>query len=249
LKQFFRFTIVSTKLLFRSREAVGWNMLFPTLLFLIYVTAFSGMYTHNSFTKEQGVADSLAKILAITFMSGGLFSLAISIAVMKEKGILKRYKITPVRPITLVMGLITRQLILMLIITVLLFALAIIIYNADLRGSLIDWILVALIGNFVFLNLGFVVAGLSRTNQGAAGIGNLLFMPMLFLSGATIPAVLFPDWLIKISKILPATHLNNLLSNVLFRGQSLADNLITILVLLGFGAVFVIIAAFLSRWN
>jgi len=248
LKQFFRFTIISTKLLFRSRDAVGWNMLFPIFLFLIYVTAFGGMYG-DQYTKEQGVADSLAKILAITFMSGGLLSLGISIAVMKEKGILRRYKVTPVRPITIVMGLIVRQLLFMLIIAVILFAMAFIIYNADMQGNIFDWLIVCVIGIFVFLALGFVVGGIARTNQGAAGIGNLLFMPMMFLSGATIPAFLFPKWLVKISNFLPATHLTNLLEEVLFLGNSLGENLASILVLLGFGAVFVIIAIFLSRWN
>lgn len=249
MKQFFRFTIISIKLLFRSYEAVGWNIVFPVMLFLIYTTAFSGMYTSNSISRELGVADNLAKILTITYMSGGVFSLAIFIAVMKEKGILRRYKVTPVRPVTLIMGLITRQLVLMIIISILLFAMALVIYNADLQGSILNWIAVALIGNFTFLSLGFVVAGVARTNQGAAGIGNMLFMPMLFLSGATIPSILFPKWLISISKALPATHLYELLADILFRGQSLAQNFTPILVLLGFGVAFVIISGFLSRWN
>lgn len=223
-------------------------MLFPIFLFLIYVTAFGGMYG-DQYSRELAVADNLAKILTITFMSGGLFSLGISIAVMKEKGILRRYKVTPVRPLTIVMGLIIRQLLFMLLITVILFAMAFIIYNADVQGNIFDWFIVCLIGIFVFLAMGFVVGGIARTNQGAAGIGNLLFMPMMFLSGTTIPSFLFPDWLKGISKVLPATYLYDLMTGVLFYGKPLAENLTPIFVLLGFGVAFVILASFLSRWN
>jgi ABC-2 type transport system permease protein len=248
LRQFISFTIVSTKLLFRSKETVLWNILFPVLLFLIYVTVFSGMYGEQ-ISKPQAVADNLAKILAITFMSGGIFNLGISVAVLKEKGILKRYKVTPVRSITIVLGLIIRQAFLMILITICLFVLSLTVFSAELKGTVIDWIIISFIGIFVFTSLGFIVAGIAKTNQGAAGIANLFFMPMLFLSGSAIPAFLFPAWLTKVSNLLPATHLNNLLSSVLFGGNSLASNMTSILALLGFGVCFVIIAAFLNRWN
>ena len=85
MRQIIAFTVVSIKMYFRTREAVLWNFIFPVFLFIIYVTAFSGMYG-DFISKELAVADNLAKILTITFMSGGLFSLAISITVLREKG-------------------------------------------------------------------------------------------------------------------------------------------------------------------
>ena len=34
-----------------------------------------------------------------------------------------------------------------------------------------------------------------------------LYMPMLFLSGATIPVALMPEWVQTVGQYLPATHL------------------------------------------
>lgn len=242
------FTWVETKILFRSREAVFWNFLFPVALFILYVTVFSGVYP-SEIPRTRTVADNFSKILTITIMSGGLFSLAISVSVMKEKGILRRYKVTPVRPITIVSGIVVRQYFFMLLITVVLYLLALIPYNADFGAGLLELFIIASLGILVFSSLGFCIAGIMNSNQGTIGAANLLFMPMLFLSGAAIPAFLFPKWLKDIASIFPATHLLNVLQHTLFEGNALGQDLKSILILIGFGIAFLIVAAFASRWN
>jgi len=246
MKQIIAFTVISLKVYFRTREAVLWNFIFPVFLFIIYVTAFSGMYG-DFISKELAVADNLAKILTITFMSGGLFSLAISITVLREKGIFRRYQVTPVRPSTLVIGLILRHLVFMFLVTVFLFLVAKIIYRANFAGNILDWFTVCAIGIFTFGALGFCVAAFAKTNQAAAGIGNILFMPMMFLSGATIPNFLFPQWLKDVSSFLPSTHLNNLMQASLVYGQNAGEALKTSMILVAFGIAFVILASLLSR--
>ena len=248
MSQVLTFSFISTKLLFRSKDAAFWNFIFPVALFVLYVTVFSGMYPDN-IPRERGIADNFSKILAITLMSGGLFFLAIAVATMKEKGILRRYKVAPVRPITIVSGLVVRQIIFLFAITAVLYLIAILAYHADFAGSIIDLVVITLIGIFVFSTLGFCVAGISKNSQAAVGIANLLFMPMLFLSGAAIPAFLFPQWLKDFAKVLPATHLLNLMQEVLFKGNPLNQEFSSILILLGFGVVFLILAGFTSRWN
>ena len=231
---------------FRTREAVLWNFIFPVFLFIIYVTAFSGMYG-DSISKELAVADNLAKILTITFMSGGLFSLAISITVLREKGIFRRYQVTPVRSSTIVIGLILRHLVFMFLVTICLFLIAKIVYRATFAGNILDWFTVSLLGIFIFGALGFCVSGIAKTNQAASGIANIFFMPLMFLSGATIPYFLFPQWLKDIASFLPSTHLNNLLQASLVYGKTPGEAFKTSIILLGFGVVFTVIAILLNR--
>jgi len=248
LRQLIAFTIVSLKLYFRSREAIMWNIAFPIALMVFYITVFSGMYPEQ-ISHPQVIADHLAKILAITIMSGGLFTLAISVSVMKEKGILRRYRITPMRPQTLVTGIVIRQYIFMMLIVVILFLIAILGYGGKNAGSYFDAFIAITLGIIVFGALGFAIAGMTKTNQSAIGVANLLFMPMLFISGTAIPRNLFPDWLVTISKFMPATHLYDLIFNILFSGKTLAQNTTPILILAGFGLGFLILASFASRWE
>jgi ABC-2 type transport system permease protein len=248
LRQFFTFTFVAIKVMFRSRETIFWNLLFPIALFLLYVTVFAGIYP-SSVTPERAVADNFAKILVITIMSGGLFSLAISVSVLKEKGILRRYKVTPVRPVTIVSGIVVRQYFFLILITVINYLIALIGYHADFGGNIFDLLLITSLGILVFCALGFTIAGITFTNQGTVGFANLLFMPMLFLSGAAIPAFLFPKWLIHFATVFPATHLLNLMQNVLFMGHPLIDNMGNILILVAFGLGFMIISSLTFRWE
>lgn len=248
MKQFLSFTLIYIKLLFRSKEAVLWNLAFPLFMFVLYVTLFSGMYPEQIST-GRAVSDNLAKILTIAIMSGGLFSVGLHVAVMKEKGILRRYKVAPVRAVTTVLGTVFTHTTLMLINVILLTSLAILVYKAEILGGFLEYILTIIIGIVVFGSLGLCVAGLSKTNQSAVGIANILFMPMMFLSGTTIPDMLFPDWLTKVAGFLPSTHLYKMIQGIVFMGDSLAGVGTNILVLMAYGLVFVIVASFLSRWN
>ena len=204
---------------------------------------------YDNVPKEAAVADNLAKILAITLMSGGVFSLPIAIAVMKEKGILRRYKVTPLRPISIILGMIIRQIVFMLLVTATLFIIVFVLYNADIKGNIIEWLIITCVGVFVFSAMGFFIGGIVKTNQGASGVGNILFMPMLFLSGASIPIFLFPEWLVKVAKLLPATHLNLVFQSVMFEGNPLSQSYSSLLILIGFGIVFIILTVFTARFE
>jgi ABC-2 type transport system permease protein len=234
--------------MFRSKEAVMWNIAFPLFMFFLYVTLFSGIYPEQ-ISSGRAVSDNLAKILTMAILSGGLFSVGLHVSVMKEKGVLRRYKVTPVKPVTIVLGTVFTHSTLMILNACLLTALAIIAYRAEIMGGILEYFVTILIGIIVFGSLGLCVAGLSKTNQSAVGIANILFMPMIFLSGITIPAFLFPEWLTKFANLLPGTHLYKMIQSVVFYGNSLIESSIHIIVLLAFGLVFVIIASFLSRWN
>ena len=60
MKQFLSFTLIYIKLLFRSKEAVLWNLAFPLFMFVLYVTLFSGIYPEQIST-GRAVSDNLAK--------------------------------------------------------------------------------------------------------------------------------------------------------------------------------------------
>ena len=52
----------------------------------------------------------------------------------------------------------------------------------------------------------------------------LLYFPMLFLSGTTIPLSVLPNWVQILAQFLPATHLMTGMQAILGRNESLAQN-------------------------
>jgi len=70
------------------------------------------------------------------------------------------------------------------------------------------------LGSLSFLAVGFLLGGTLPTARTAQAVGMALFFPMLFLSGAALPRLLFPDLLKKISLFFPLTHVVTLIQNV-----------------------------------
>src|SRR5206468_2006912 len=52
----------------------------------------------------------------------------------------------------------------------------------------------------------------------------LLYMPMLFLSGATIPAALLPNWAQTLAEFMPATYLVSGFQGIFFHNANLLDH-------------------------
>lgn len=84
------------------------------------------------------------------------------------------------------------------------------------------------------------------TVRTAQAVGNALFFPMPFLSGAAIPQFLFPEWLKTASAALPLTHATWLLQEAWLHGQW---NRPSSLVLFGMGIACASVAAYVFRWT
>jgi ABC-2 type transport system permease protein len=91
-----------------------------------------------------------------------------------------------------------------------------------------------------FCALGMFVGTLIK-GQGAPGLLNLVYLPMSFLSGLWFPLPMLPKVLQQIAPIWPSYHLDRLaLAAVGMNQDALAGHL---LVLLGFTAAFLLLAA------
>ena len=67
--------------------------------------------------------------------------------------------------------------------------------------------LMASLGVCSFRAIGLILAAVTNTMQEATIAIQLLYMPMLFLSGATIPAAMLPNWAQTLAQFMPASYL------------------------------------------
>ena len=58
----------------------------------------------------------------------------------------------------------------------------------------------------LMFSIGLLMAILCRTIKSVNAVTSLVYFPMLFLSGATIPYELFPKGLQRIANVLPLTQ-------------------------------------------
>lgn len=207
--------------------------------------------------KSEGVSTNnlsqidffLPGVIAMSIMQLGIFAVAFAFVAYKTTGQLRRIQATPTRPMYFVVAQGVSRLVISVIQVLLLLALGVWIFNANIIGSLFSFLLVAALGSAVFLGIGFAVAGWARDENQATPVAQLIQFPMLFLSGVFFPREGLPQWLESITNLLPLTFLVDALRKIATEGVSLLSLQTELLGLFVWGIIVYIIAALVFRWE
>ena len=76
-------------------------------------------------------------------------------------------------------------------------------------------------GLLAFRGLGLLIASVVNSTQEGSAVIQIVYLPMLFLSGATLPLDILPPWLQKFAGFLPASYLYSGLQSMLLNGLGL----------------------------
>lgn len=245
MKAFLTLTWTETKLFLREPTATFFNLGFPLLLLFAFGAIFGN--EPGSAPGNVGYATyAIPGYVALTVGSLGLLSLPISLATKRDQGILRRFRVTPLRPTTVLATQAAVNLLMLLVSTIVLVITAMFVYDVPLPHAPLLTLGALLVAGLSFLAVGFLLGALVPTAPAAQSMGMALFFPMLFLSGAAIPQFLFPSWLKTASLALPLTHTTRLLQDAWLQGQW---NGTAALVLAGVGIAGTTLAAWAFRWT
>ena len=160
-------------------------------------------------------------VIGMAIMQLGLFSVAFSFVTMKREGVLRRLLATPLNPNTLLIAQVITRLIVVVLQTVILAAVAVLLFGAEFAGNFFAVLLAAGLGGAVFLALGFAVSGWARTEQQAAPLANIVSLPMMFLSGVFFSRDVLPQILQRITDFLPLTYLVEAIRGITVQGDTI----------------------------
>ncbi len=242
-----KLTWVEAKLFLREPAAAFFTLLFPLVMLFIFGSIYGNEPT-DYFDGHGAVDVSVPAYIAMIIATVGLLSITINIAVYRENGILRRYRATPLRPQAILAASVLVNLVMTFLGGLLLILAATVVYGLHFEGNAVGVLLAFLLSALSFFALGFVIASVSPTARVAQVLGMVLFYPMLFLSGATIPWQELPEWLRRFSEFLPLTHVVTLLQGLWF-GEPFGDHLKEVAVLLGVLVVGVLITVETFRWE
>ncbi|HTC47832.1 MAG TPA: amidohydrolase family protein [Candidatus Aquilonibacter sp.] len=233
---------IDIKLALRQRSVIFFNYLFPLIFFFIF-----GQAMHA----ERGAAMTIviAMVLIIGILGNGLFGAGIRAVQEREANILRRYKVTPITPAPLLIASAVTGWILYMPNVILIFTLAHFMYGMpwpQSMGSIIIFISIAIIG---FRAIGLIIASVVNSTQESQLVVQLIYLPMLFLSGATFPLSMFPPWLLVVTQFVPATYMVTGIQGMLLRNEGLSANILPTLALALTAAVGLFIGYNLFRWE
>ena len=188
-------------------------------------------------------------ILAMSLMNSGVIGLSTAFVIYRERGILRRIKVTPFPLASFILARVMSQLIVAVAQSVILVGLAKLLFGLEVRGNLLLVLLVILMGALAFLAIGFAISGFARNAEAAASYANLVTFPMLFLSGVFFSIDSAPVWLRPVTRILPLAYLVDALREPMTRGRGLATIWPDLGVLLLTFAVAMAVAIRFFRWD
>jgi ABC-2 type transport system permease protein len=225
---------------------------FFTLVFpLMMLFCFGAIYGNepSDYFGGLGMVDvSVPGWTCMVIAMTAFMSLAVAAASYREQGILRRLQLTPLSPA----AVLAAQVAVLFAMTALGMALLVIVakltYGLRFHGSVVNVAAAFTLGSLSMFSLGFVLAGLAPTTRTAQTVGMVLFFPMLFLSGATIPLEAMQGAMREYVKVLPLTHVVSLLRG-LWLGEGWGQHLTEVTVLASLLLVGVLISLKTFRWE
>ncbi len=241
MKNAISLTINRMRLMLRNRLFLFFSLIMP----MVFLFLFLGIFARgNAFVLPV----MLAQVIAITVM-GNYWGLSVQLVMWREQGILRRYRLAPVRASDLLISSIFANYVLTLPTIVLEFILARVVFHVLTFGNLWTVFLLTLLGTICFASMGLIIASVTNTMQETQLINQLIWFVLLFLSGATLPLFILGKRIAEIAYYLPATYLVVGLQRAMLHGAGAMDLVPVLLSLIGTGLIAFILSSQLFRWD
>jgi ABC-2 type transport system permease protein len=193
------------KQFWRNPASVFFTVLLPVLFLLIFNLIFG-----NEVIEEFDLNTStyyVPAIITLGVISASLQSLAISLTVDRESGILKRGRGTPLPNWVFFAGRVGNAVLVSLLMVVIVTTLGALIWDVSVPWSQAPAVAVTLaVGAAAFCCLGVALTALIPSEDAAAPITNVSVLPLYFLSGVFIPASEIPDGVLQVADAFPVRH-------------------------------------------
>ena len=158
---------------------------------------------------------SFGALCSIAICAGGVMGLPLVISDYREKQILKRYQVTPIKPSLVLLVEVSMYVIYAVISLVSLFLVAICFFGFKMRGNIGIFIIGYFLVMVSIFSIGMMVGGISKNSKTAGIIASVLYFPMIIFSGATLPYEVMPGAMQKVVDILPLTQGIKILKNTI----------------------------------
>lgn len=191
----------------------------------------------------------LPGILALAIMISAVIGLSTVLVDWRQRGILRRLKLTPIPLAEFFAARIAASLVVAVMQVVVLLAFGRIAFGIHISSTAWAGVPVALAGCLCFLAMGFAIGSVVSEPETGDAVSNVITNPMMFLSGTFFPVSAMPSFVQAIARVLPLYYMANGLRDTTVRGLSITHVAGDIGVLLAATAVLAAIALRSFRWE
>lgn len=173
--------------------------------------------------------------------------IGIGILVARREGIWQRLLAAPITISTVLLARAISGAVIAFCLLCLIFAFAVLVFHVEVAGSLPGFLGITLCFSLMAASFGLLIAAFGKTPEAARGIAVFATLIMVMLGGAWVPSFIFPQWLQKLSLIVPTRWAVDGLDAMTWRGLGMQAALAPMAVLLGFTFGFGMLAFYKFR--
>jgi ABC-2 type transport system permease protein len=229
------------RLFWRNPSAAFFNFLLP-LLFL----AFFGAILHGN---QHDLNVIVPGIAGMSVMSTTFTALAFNITFLREQGVLKRIRGTPMPATSYLLGIagnaVTNAAFQIAIITVA----GRVFFGTGWPRDWVELIVFVTVGVVCFASLGVAFSHAIPNFDSAPAYVNAVFLPVIFISGVFYDAGRAPAFIKDIAQALPLKNLIDGLSGAMVKGTPLTTNLSSLAVVVAWAVLGAVLAVRGFSWE
>lgn len=162
-------------------------------------------------------------LLGFTILGAGIFGPMNVFPELKKMGILRRLHTTPLRVWQYFLANMFGNAVTGLMSIAVMFIVAIAVFHLKVVGNYFELALFLAFGIIEILGIGLALGGWAKNERQVAPLGNLVTLPMMFLTGVFFPRFLMPHLLQNITTYMPLTPVIDGARLIATEGQNLTS--------------------------
>ncbi|MFI8801669.1 ABC transporter permease [Micromonospora chalcea] len=186
----------------RSRESVVFTMGFPIIMILIFAAIFSDEIAPGVSYTQYFITGMIATgLMTVSFQNLGIW-----IPIERDRGVLKRYRGTPMPKWVWFAGKVIMVVVIGIAETVLLLAVSVAMFDLDLPQTTAKWLTfawVSVLGVTACTLCGIAISSLARTARSGSAVVTPVALVLQFISGVFFVFTSLPTWMQQVAAIFP----------------------------------------------
>lgn len=237
-------TRVEATLLAREPAAVAFTLLLPMILLTLNG---SGGNAPNPTFGGAGTIDVLmAGYLVYVMATSAIMQMPETLADYRDRGILRRMRITPLKPWQILGSHALTHLAMSAVGAVLLITVGFVAFDLNPPASITASLLGVAASAAALISLGFLLGALLPSVRTTQAIAAACYFPAIFVSGALFPTEVLPTFAQRVGEVLPMTYAVDIIREAWTVGTV---DLVALAVLAGTAMIASLIAVRKFRWE
>jgi ABC-2 type transport system permease protein len=192
-----------TRLFLREPGATFWILVFPTALLVILGCIPAFRKPVDDFGGQSLIDLYTPVVIVLAMIMAALQSMPLVLVGYRERGVLRRLAVTPMRPTSLLVAQIVLHAVASLVSAALALTVARLAFDVALPRDFGGWVLAYVLTLLAAMSMGALVSAVASTTKISATLGTILFFPSMFTAGVWLPIASMPQVLRTIVEAFP----------------------------------------------